>query len=64
VAWRRQASPETSNGKPGRRVFLATRFFALVAEGIELPFPQYEIRLKDERIRGDRLAHQKPNAAE
>jgi hypothetical protein len=29
-----------------------------------LPFPQYEIRLKDERIPGDQRPRQKPSAAE
>ena len=37
---------------------------ALIANGIELPFPQYEIRLKDERIPGDQRPRQKPSAAE
>ena len=43
---------------------LIALYDALIANGIELPFPQYEIRLKDERIPGDRLSRQKPNAAE
>jgi small-conductance mechanosensitive channel len=37
---------------------------ALIANGIELPFPQYEIRLKDEHIPGDQRPRQKPSAAE
>jgi len=37
---------------------------ALTADGIELPFPQYEIRLKDERGPGDRLPRPKSSAAE
>ncbi len=43
---------------------LIALYDALIANGIELPFPQYEIRLKDERIPGERLARQKPSAAE
>jgi small-conductance mechanosensitive channel len=43
---------------------LIALYEALTANGIELPFPQYEIRLKDERDPGGRLARQKPSAAE
>jgi small-conductance mechanosensitive channel len=43
---------------------LIALYDALTEAGIELPFPQYEIRLKDDRLPGDRLSQQKPNAAE
>ena len=43
---------------------LLALYDALTGNGIELPFPQYEIRLKDERGSGDRLPRQKPSAAE
>ncbi len=43
---------------------LIALYDALIANGIELPFPQYEIRLKDERPPGDQILRQKPSAAE
>ena len=43
---------------------LIALYDALTTNGIELPFPQYEIRLKDERDPGGQLARQKPSAAE
>jgi small-conductance mechanosensitive channel len=43
---------------------LMALYDALTGAGIELPFPQYEIRLKDDRDPGDRLPRQKPSAAE
>ncbi|HEY1503067.1 MAG TPA: mechanosensitive ion channel domain-containing protein, partial [Stellaceae bacterium] len=43
---------------------LIALYDALTANGIELPFPQYEVRLKDERDPGARLPRQKPSAAE
>jgi small-conductance mechanosensitive channel len=43
---------------------LLALYDALTGSGIELPFPQYEIRLKDERGPGDRLPREKPSAAE
>jgi small-conductance mechanosensitive channel len=56
---------DTENGVTNiKGEVLMALYDALVASGIELPFPQYEIRLKDERIPGDRLARQKPSAAE
>jgi small-conductance mechanosensitive channel len=43
---------------------LIALYDALVADGIEIPFSQYEIRLKDDRLPGDRLPRRKPSAAE
>jgi small-conductance mechanosensitive channel len=43
---------------------LLALYDALTGKGIELPFPQYEIRLKDERGPSDRLLRQKPSAAD
>ncbi|HXE28517.1 MAG TPA: mechanosensitive ion channel domain-containing protein [Stellaceae bacterium] len=43
---------------------LIALYDALVANGIELSSTQYEIRLKDERVPGDRLTQQKSSAAE
>jgi small-conductance mechanosensitive channel len=43
---------------------LIALYDALSANGIELPFTQYEIRLKDMCATGDLLSRQKPSAAE
>jgi small-conductance mechanosensitive channel len=43
---------------------LIALYDALVADGIEIPFSQYEIRFKDDRLPGDRLPQQKPNTVE
>jgi small-conductance mechanosensitive channel len=37
---------------------------ALIANGLDLPYPQYEIRLMDAPLQGDRLTRSKPNTAE